>query len=723
MMKILITFLMILVSQLATAECRQGIVSIFTGGDSFADIAERMGTGFHSKVGKTCVESIGSDVNIDSYCECVSANDKADYSQSRKIFRQRNGKHLKGSIFMMARNLVKAVDQDLELNCKLHKTLNSHCSEQMINEMFPEYVGKDFASELGIDFHEIFSSSVDNTNNTISKFRTNSCQSLIKNDVESLSMEQSDLDNFCVDFNQKVKSFCSGESITSTEKDDFEFELPFLENVDSYNYYCKIKDRPKRQDLSLNIFSTLSAAYKNNNEEANPRCEKICKDKAPYSIHGCNVDKEKALSEFVKEGCTSKENQNLPNCLFLKEAIGNQLIKDIKSGSMSEEDISYLEEYLHKDDFDDIKSMVGHAKNETASLNKGSLVSQFFESKDGESFDIGGTDNENIAQEVVENKGNSVAQGSSKINSSNDSNINNVVTNAPAQQTQQGPVQQSNLNTNNSGRLTMGSRGRGRRKVSARTKQMVETIKTLREAGSSLKDAIAAQDRRMKKEREELARANREKYQRYDAETLEPIRRSPSSDDRRRSNDRQIANVGSPTSGSGGSNGMSSGAGGSGGTGSSTFLPPEKKATVVDITGRSAPELDLNNLQSSGATLPASITNHPDASEISKMFNGLEYKKDSGRGPASKDDEIKKIKVDWSAKSIDLGSLLINAKDIKPGEEFILYKGDMDQYVRLVPSYTFRRGKKVFIGYRIDNRSSENADLASSIFAKKFLIL
>ena len=168
---------------------------------------------------------------------------------------------------------------------------------------------------------------------------------------------------------------------------------------------------------------------------------------------------------------------------------------------------------------------------------------------------------------------------------------------------------------------------------------------------------------------------------------------------------------------------MSSGAGGSGGTGSSTFLPPEKKATVVDITGRSAPELDLNNLQSSGATLPASITNHPDASEISKMFNGLEYKKDSGRGPASKDDEIKKIKVDWSAKSIDLGSLLINAKDIKPGEEFILYKGDMDQYVRLVPSYTFRGGKKVFVGYRIENRSRENADLAASIFAKKFLIL
>ncbi|WP_419168355.1 hypothetical protein [Halobacteriovorax sp.] len=716
--------LLILSFSVSFAECRQGIISIFKSPE-IKNLTNHLVGSQKSTVGKECSEKLGFEATSESYCDCIDKNPNTNYSVSRKKFRAIFGREFKGSVFRMISSL-KQFDnyypnQQFQLDCNLNGIIKKNCSDSLVDEMLPEYKGKNLAYELFIDHSELYNHA---SNNTMNLFKTKSCASpLIKMSdyvFEKVEDPQTALVSMCSEFSNEVSNFCNNESLTEMAKEEFEFDhITNPDVADNYNYYCKLKDKPVREQSSSNVLDILKEEYERANrlDETPAICKKVCEDNAPYSIYGCKLNEENAKKELRTLSCKNKTTvENQDACNFLVEVIGNDIYYKIKEGSFKEEDLEYLKENLSDEDYEKVLQ-ISRYNQVRADVEKVNSVTEQFISGDIETKEM--------AHQTPSQSDNESLDSSQAVSQ------NTSQTSQPQQQAQvqdqqiaqQGPVQQSNLNTNNSGRLTMGSRGRGRRKVSARTKQMVETIKTLREAGSSLKDAIAAQDRRMKKEREELARANREKYQRYDAETLEPIRRSPSSDDRRRSNDRQIANVGSPTSGSGGSNGMSSGAGGSGGTGNSTFLPPEKKATVVDITGRSAPELDLNNLQSSGATLPASITNHPDASEISKMFNGLEYKKDSGRGPASKDDEIKKIKVDWSAKSIDLGSLLINAKDIKPGEEFILYKGDMDQYVRLVPSYTFRRGKKVFIGYRIDNRSSENADLASSIFAKKFLIL
>lgn len=706
------------------AECRRGIANIFTGGETFEEIATEMGTGFKSVVGNKCVEELGVDVFSENYCNCISKNEKTDFDKSRKAFRKKSGKQLKGTIFEIAQDMTTSDNSDLTLNCKLNETLKRNCDQQMIDELFPEYLGYDLGTELGKDFFEIFSSS-SNDKNTINQFRTNICQSSLGNDSNVGMLTQTDLDNACVKFEKEVVGFCKGEALTDSEFDTFDFDVATAEDVDNYNYFCKIKDKERRKDISNNILLTIKKAHESLNWEVEPTCNKICIDEAPYSIHGCHVDQEKALAEFKNAGCI--DNIADPNCTFLKEAIGNQLLKDFKSGELGEEDLAYFKDHLHKDDYDKIEERIEIAKLQSNSMRKGSLVSQFFESKDGEAFDLGnGTKETKVAKTTPKTAPQKIASQNQEATSQRPSmqqaaHANNMaaVEQGQGPQDNVGPIQ----GQASSGRLRMGARGRKSRKISQKTKQIAQTIKTLREAGSSLADALAQQEKRLKKEHQKIAQENRDKYQRYDAETLQPIVRGPSDSNNRSNRHSPLANVSSSYGESGSS--MPSGGATSGGTGSSTFLPPEKKATVVDVTGRSAPNLDLNSLKSSGATLPSSITNHPDASEISKMFNGLEYQKGQGegRGPASAKSNIKKIKVDWGASSIDLGSLLINAKDLKPGEEFIVYKGDMDKYVKLVPAYRFRAGKRVFIGYRIENRSSENADLAASIFAKKFLIL
>ncbi|MFG1492176.1 hypothetical protein [Halobacteriovorax sp. ZH4_bin.1] len=716
-MRALLFILSIHFSFYANAQCRAGIASIFIGGDNIEEIAARMGSGLKSKVGSECVEELGLDANSDTYCECISKNVKTDYTQSRMAFRQKSGKQLKAKIFELAES-IKNDNSNLSLNCSLNKTLSKNCDQQMIDELFPEYKGLDLGSEIGNDFLEIFHSS-NSDNNTINKFRSNVCQSSLGNTAGVGVLSQEELDESCRKFENEVIGFCKGESLSGPEFDKFDFDLATTPDIDNYNYFCKIKDRPYREDMSNNILSTLKNAHQSLESPVNPTCTKICMDEAPYSIHGCHVDKNKALAEFKKANCI--ENIETPDCKFLKEAIGNQLLKDFKSGELDEGDIAYFRDHLHEDDSNELEERIELAKIESSSMKKGSLVSQFFASKDGEALDIGGPEkNEKVAQTP----------------SQNDSSAGSPIAAKMTGPSQQPPTKQAvesvsvsdgvssasvQMASGRSG-LRMGTRARSNRNVSRNTKQIVETIKTLRQAGSSLADALNQQQKRLKRDREKLARENQDKYQRYDAETLEPIQRGKRGRGSNGSGNYPIANVAS--AGSGGGSNFATGGTGSSSTGSSTFTQPEAKATVVDITGRSAPNIDLNNLQSSGATLPASITNHPDASEISKMFNGLAYEKDEkGRGIASEKGDVKKIKVSWSAESIDLGSLLINAKDLKPGEEFIVYKGDMDKFVRLSPAYRFQGGKRVFIGYRVENRNRKNADLAASLYAKKFLIL
>ncbi|MGI4993205.1 hypothetical protein ACRXCV_11275 [Halobacteriovorax sp. GFR7] len=717
-MRAIFYFLLIQISFSANAQCRMGIATIFNGGDTIEEIASKMNRGTRVNVGKKCIEKLGFDANSDTYCECISNDEKTDFEQSRKAFRQKSGKQLKGAIFEIAQIISNSENTDLTLNCVLNDTLSRSCDQTMIDELFPEYLGKDLGTEIGNDYNEIFNST--NTSiNTLNKFRTNICQSSLGNTASVGKLQQEELDQACKKFENEVIGFCKGESLSEPEFDKFDFDLTSTPDIDNFNYFCKIKDRPKRVDISKNILSALKAAHNSLEGDVDPTCGKICMDEAPYSIHGCHVDNNKALAEFKKANCI--ENSETPDCKFLKEAIGNQLLKDFKSGELNEDDIAFFRSHLHEDDYNELEERIELAKIESSSMKKGSLVSQFFASKDGEALDIGGPEkNEKVAQTP----------------SQNDSSAGSPIAAKMTGPSQQPPTKQAvesvsvsdgissasvQMASGRSG-LRMGTRARSNRNVSRNTKQIVETIKTLRQAGSSLADALSQQQKRLKREREKLARENQDKYQRYDAETLEPIQRGRKGRGPNGPGNYPIANVAS--TGSGGGSNFATGGAGSSSTGSSTFTQPEAKATVVDITGRSAPNIDLNNLQSSGATLPASITNHPDASEISKMFNGLAYEKDEkGRGIASEKGDVKKIKVSWSAESIDLGSLLINAKDLKPGEEFIVYKGDMDKFVRLSPAYRFQGGKRVFIGYRVENRNRKNADLAASLYAKKFLIL
>ncbi len=694
-----------------------GIATIFNGGDTIEEIASKMNRGTRVNVGKKCVEKLGFDANSDTYCECISNDEKTDFEQSRKAFRQKSGKQLKAKIFELAES-IKNDNSNLSLNCSLNDTLSKNCDQQMIDELFPEYKGLDLGSEIGNDYLEIFQSS-NSDNNTINQFRSNICQSSLGNTAGVGVPSQEELDDSCRKFENEVIGFCKGESLSGPEFDKFDFDLATTPDIDNFNYFCKIKDRPYREDMSNNILSTLKNAHQSLEAPVNPTCTKICMDEAPYSIHGCHVDNNKALDEFKKANCI--ENSETPDCKFLKEAIGNQLLKDFKSGELNEDDIAFFRSHLHEDDYNELEERIELAKIESNSMKKGSLVSQFFASKDGEALDIGGPEkNEKIAQVPTQDEAPTGSQIAAKPTGPSEAPATTQVAESAniSDGVNSGAVQMA------SGRsgLRMGARTRNNRNISKNTKQIVETIKTLRQAGSSLADALTQQQKRLKREREKLARENQDKYQRYDAETLEPIQRGRRGRGSNGSGNYPIANVAS--TGAGGGSNFATGGGGSSSTGSSTFTQPEKKATVVDITGRSAPNIDLNNLQSSGATLPASITNHPDASEISKMFNGLAYEKDEkGRSIASEKGEVKKIKVSWGAESIDLGSLLINAKDLKPGEEFIVYKGDMDKFVRLTPAYRFQAGKRVFIGYRVENRNRKNADLAASLYAKKFLIL
>lgn len=713
-----------------SAECNKAIMSIFEE-DNINQFIDS-NTEKDRKAGSKCLNQIGVDITSESYCDCINSNPKADFDSSRKLYRKKLGIKVKSTIFSFVNEFQSYQEQanennvNIYLSCGFNDTIEKYCDREFISEIFNHNNLDNLSNEFKYEYFEVYQN---NLSGTISRYRMSSCLPIDALERESTPLNSDDYKNKdewkedlqnkvntrCDDFSKTIEMTCKSDALTLNEKDFFEFDaLSQPDRVDDYNYYCKIFDEDEKKIIYSTVLKRLKRANEKRNQEPPKYCQEICRDKAPYSFLGCQLDHGKAKAVLDKYNC--KEDKTSDNCIAIMGLLAKDVKEQLKNNKLTKEEVTYLKDYLDEENFEEVMAINATALSSTTPTED-SFVNQFFDSGEGKKETEAVVQNTPEPQTEVSAPSEEQTQAHAQANTPQSAGQAQV-TQQPNQGTQQ------NLAANNSSTLTMGSRGRGRGKVSARTKQMVETIKTLREAGSSLKDAIAAQDRRMKREREELARSNREKYQRYDAETLEPITRSPSSDDRRRrGSDRQLANVGSPSSGSGGNNGMATGAGGSGGTGSSTFLPPEKKATVVDITGRSAPELDLNNLQSSGATLPASITNHPDASEISKMFNGLEYKKDSGRGPASDNGDIKKIKVDWSASSIDLGSLLINAKDIKPGEEFILYKGDMDQYVRLVPSYTFRGGKKVFVGYRIENRSSENADLAASIFAKKFLIL
>ncbi|MFG1483734.1 hypothetical protein ABMA79_03975 [Halobacteriovorax sp. HFRX-2_2] len=712
-MKIFRIILIFLFSLNAHSECRSGIVAIFKS-STIEEISQSIG-GVKAKVGESCKNSIGLELNSDSYCECISKNQDTDFDVSRKMFRQKNGKALKSIIFDLAETIAVNDNPDLTLNCKLHDTLVNNCDAQMISEMFPEYEGTNFSQEMFADYLEIFNVNSGGGKKTIDHFRSNSCSSTFvrKSSIEgNTASVQAELDKSCEQFTNQVIGLCQNESLTGVEYDNFDFDLPTLENVDSFNYFCKIKDRPiKDINTDNNTLSNLFLAYEKKDEEVSPLCKEVCIDEAPYSVRGCQVDTQKAIVALKR--LIASENVNNEEITFLKEIIGNQVSNDVIEGKINDDDLAYFKKNLDDDDYNNIVQIVKTGRNQASVNQQDSLVSQFFATEKSEAVSTSLASSDKTRPAPAQSTAAPQEQSVQQIQQQ-------MMDAVPEQQAAMNTSTQS-MGPSQNRALTFGRRGKSNN-ASRATKDIVASVKALREAGSSLASALDAQKKRLKREREKIARENQDKYQRYDAETLEPIQRGRRGRGSNGSANYPIANVAS--TGSGGGSNFATGGGGSSSTGSSTFTQPEKKATVVDITGRSAPNIDLNNLQSSGATLPASITNHPDASEISKMFNGLAYEKDEkGRSIASEKGEVKKIKVSWGAESIDLGSLLINAKDLKPGEEFIVYKGDMDKFVRLTPAYRFQAGKRVFIGYRVENRNRKNADLAASLYAKKFLIL
>ncbi len=716
------------------AECLRGITAIFNN-NTIEQLATSLTDDIKVRVGATCVEKYDYMPSTDQYCECIAQDKNTDFDKSRRIVRRNIGLKIKGEIFEFA-NYVNQVNSrygknDLTASCNLQGVLEASCKSDTLKEMFPD---NDFKNgldsavvELKKEYKELYEGS-DLKNSTIASYKTNSCSSLFNpelNLAESVTSEtprdevEKMLGSLCEEFNQKVDVLCNQEPLEFSDKDKFEMDaLSNPQIVDNYNYYCKIIDHKISKDIKFtNILQLLSQTYKNKRElDTSAVCNKVCEDKAPYTIHGCKMDIDAAMAELERLNCSDKENGN-EECKFLKELLVDKVVKNSTTKALSDEDKAYLKANLSEEEYEKVV-----AYSYVAPTNfQGSLVNQFF----GE--EVPNEKTQQPQAKVIAKKETSQVSPVNETQAKMKPQPKNNMAMRGSQQHQQAPqaTQQPQQLTQTEapirrGTLQMGSRSN--RKVSKQAKEIVESIKALRKAGTSLEEALAERDRKKKEAADKLAAANAAKYQRYDAETLEPIGGFGQGSRSTASGNDFPANYASSGGGAGAGQGFG-GAGGSGGTGSSTFAPPEKQATVVDITGRSAPNIDLNTLESSGATLPSSITNHPDASEISKMFNGLEYQKDQGRSIASKSDEIKKIKVKADIDSIDLGSLLITAKDIKPGDEFIIYKGDMKKFVKLVPAYRYRRGKRVFVGYRIENRSSKNADLAASLYAKKFLIL
>lgn len=718
MKKNFIFFIFTFLSLNIHGQCNNGIMSIFED-QNFGDLVEKIDPS-GVKSGQKCLEEFSGDfATPEYYCNCITENKNTNYDMSRKKFRRELGLKVKSSIFSFVSNFDeydrKYKDYNLNLNCSFTKTIKEYCSDDLITEMFNGNTLENLSSEIKSEYLEMYRGSK-NDKNTANLYRVNTCQPFTKGiqgtDTTKKDKQtvENDINEKCRIFEGTIKSSCKPEALTFDQKD--EFEMGALDDpikADDYNYYCKIIDQGTNEFPYSRELETLVVAYKNREKQAPSFCLEICDDKSPYSFLGCEVNHKKAQVLLEKLNCKAKD-QSL-ECANIFAVLGNDVAQSAKANQFNSADIDYLKSYLDEEDFNNVIAI-----GSSTQVVEDGLVDQFFATEKAAPISNG------IANGEV------AASASTSTPSAAPTGSQAPATAQPAQAPQVAAVNPTAVATTatgtprvRAGQLRMGV-GSGR-SVSPETKKIVDTIKALRAQGSSLADALAQQDRLNERRERELAQKHRDRYQRYDARTLEPLEGERR--DRQASSRYEPARVGSASSYRSGGSGETFGAANFGNTGSSTFEEPSAKPIVVDITGRSAPNLNLNNLESSGATLPASITNHPDASEISKLFNGLEYEKDNNRGPASKGDgEVKKIRVASNIESIDLGSLLITAKDIKPGDDFIIYQGDnMDKFVKLTPAYTYRGNKKVFVGYRIENRNSQNADLAASMFAKKFLIL